>query len=299
MSKVRGSGKIQKLSLAGIDFSNVSKEELKKLVKKTLDEKISGICFSPYIGKEGPGHMVTEQQIEERMNIIKPHTEWIRTFSCAEGNENIPKIANKMGLKTLCGVWIGEDDEKNEIEIKNAIELAKKGYINILAVGNEVMLRGEIAEEKLVEYLKRVKKEIPKDVPVGYVDAYYEFEQHPKITEECDVILANCYPFWEGCALEYSLLYMKDMYNRAMKAGKGKKVIITETGWPDEGSDLFGAVPSEENAYKYFLNTYKWAQEENIEIFYFSSFDEDWKEKSEGNVGSRWGLWDKNGKLKV
>ncbi|MGM0508108.1 MAG: glycosyl hydrolase family 17 protein [Fusobacteriota bacterium] len=289
----------KKLSLAGRDFSKKTTGELKELLNKTLEDGIHGLCFSPYVGDQGPGHEVTEDQIQERLDIIKSYTDWIRTFSCTEGNENIPKIAKKNGLKVLCGIWIGDNDKINEKEIRNGIKLAQNGDIDILAVGNEVLLREDIPKDKLVDYINRVKREVPDNIPVGYVDAYYEFEQNPKVTEACDVILANCYPFWEGCALEYSTLYMKDMYRRAVKAGKGKKVIITETGWPDMGSDVWGAKPSVDNAYKYFLNTYKWAQEEGIEIFYFSSFDEDWKEKSEGDVGSRWGLWDKDGNLKI
>ena len=102
-------------------------------------------------------------------------------------------------------------------------------------------------------------------------------------------------PFWEACQREYALLYMKDMYRRAQKAARGKKVIISETGWPNIGSAFGGAVPSEENALKYFLDTQKWAEEEGIDLFYFSSFDESWKVGAEGDVGAYWGLWDKNG----
>lgn len=51
----------------------------------------------------------------------------------------------------------------------------------------------------------QVKQAIP-NIPMGYVDAYYEFSERPKITEACDVILTNCYLYWEGCPLEYSLL---------------------------------------------------------------------------------------------
>ena len=40
------------------------------------------------------------------------------------------------------------------------------------------------------------------------------------------------------------------------------------------------------------------AEEEGIEIFYFSSFDETWKVDKEGDVGAYWGLWDKDGNLK-
>ena len=161
----------------------------------------------------------------------------------------------------------------------------------------EVLLREDLTEEQLISYINRVKEALP-GIEVGYVDAYYEFEVHPNVTDACDLILANCYPFWEGCALEYSILYMKDMYQRAIKAGNGKRVIITETGWPNEGPEEWGAVPSHENAIKYFLGTYQWAEEEDIDVFYFSSFDEVWKVEDEGGVGAHWGLWDKSGNLK-
>ena len=59
-----------------------------------------------------------------------------------------------------------------------------------------------------------------------------------------------------------------------------------------------GSVPSEQNAIKYFIDTYRWAEEENIEIFWFSSFDEAWKVDAEGDVGAYWGLWDKDGNPK-
>jgi len=42
----------------------------------------------------------------------------------------------------------------------------------------------------------------------------------------------------------------------------------------------------------------KIAQKENIDVFYFSSFDETWKIEKEGDVGAYWGLWDKDGNLK-
>ena len=91
---------------------------------------------------------------------------------------------------------------------------------------------------------------------------------------------------------------MKEMYRIAKNAGKGKRVIITETGWPDQGTNLRGAVPSTENAIKYFINAQQWSKEENIELFYFSSFDESWKVGAEGDVGAFWGIWDKDEVLK-
>ncbi|MGB5242890.1 MAG: glycosyl hydrolase family 17 protein [Lutimonas sp.] len=281
----------------GIDFDTMSTVKLEQLWRKTLENGMHGLCFSMYEDGQKPGDIITEQQVIRRMEIIKPYTKWVRSFSCIEGNEHIPRIAHKKGLKTLVGAWLGDDLEMNEEEIESLIALAKEGYVDIAAVGNEVMYRKELTEEQLLGYINRVKEALP-GIPVGYVDAYYEFSHRPKITEACDVILANCYPYWEGCPMEYSLNHMKEMFRQAVDSGNGKRVIITETGWPSEGGSLKGAMASPENAMKYFINAQAWSAKENIDMFYFSSFDESWKTGSEGDVGAYWGLWDKDEKLK-
>jgi exo-beta-1,3-glucanase (GH17 family) len=285
------------ISLAGVDLADKSTEELKALFKEVLNNGIHGISFSVYFEGQGPGSQISEDQIRKRMKIIRPYVKWIRSFSCLDGNELIPKIGHEFGLNTLVGAWLGNDLGKNEEEIKAVIEVAKAGYADMVAVGNEVLLRGDLSENEILEYIKRVKAEVPA-IPVGYVDAYYVFTDHPEICEVSDVILVNCYPFWEGYPYEHALSYMKNMYQIAKKAAHGKKVIISETGWPNLGTPDREAVPSQANAIKYFINTYNWGDEEDIDIFYFSSFDETWKIDAEGDVGAYWGLWDKDGNLK-
>jgi len=280
-------------SLLGLNLESLSENELKELSSEILESKVHGICFSLYEDAQQPGDFVSDEQIERRLKILKPYTNWIRTFSSTDEHARIAQIAVDMGFKTLVGAWLSDDLKSNDNEIEGLLELASKGLVNIAAVGNEVIYRKELAENELISYINHVKENI-NNIPVGYVDAYYEFRDRPNITNACDVILANCYPFWEGCASEYSLLYMKDMFQEATKAANGKKVIITETGWPSAGSDLWGAHPSYKNYLQYFINTQLWSKNNNIDIFYFSSFDESWKVDSEGDVGAYWGLWDKN-----
>ena len=283
--------------LTGIDISDLSKADLESNFLKLLKQGIHGISFSAYLENQSPGSIISEEQIEARMEIVKPYVKWVRSFSCVDGNEHIPKIAHKHGIKTLVGAWLGNDKEKNEKEIESIIKVAKDGYADIVAIGNEVLLRGDLTEDEIIKHIQKVKQEVT-NVPVGYVDAYYEFVNHPLICSVCDVILANCYPFWEGYPLEHSISYLKNMYYQAVYAAKGKKVIISETGWPNVGTPDRNAVPSYENALRYFINAFSWANQENIDIFYFSSFDETWKIEKEGDVGAYWGLWDKDGNFK-
>lgn len=280
-----------------LDVSAYTFDDLKALWRSTLKKGIHGICFSMYEDGQEPGDHISRAQVERRVNILKPYVKWIRSFSCIEGNEYVPEYAHKHGMQTLVGAWLSDDLEKNEQEIAALIELAKKGYVNIAAVGNEVIYRKELTEQQLIAYINRVKKAIP-EIPVGYVDAYYEFTSRPSITQACDVILTNCYPFWEGCPIEYGVNHMNDMFHQAMSADPSKKVIITETGWPNKGENFKASHPSNKNAIKYFIDTQKWCEHNNVDCFYFSSFDESWKKGDEGEVGSFWGLWNKFEELK-
>ncbi len=284
-------------ALLGTDFSQMSRADKVELLREILRGKIHGLSFSPYMEGQSPGTEISEAQIRQRLSIIQPYTRWIRTFSCIEGHQQTPRVARENGLKTMVGIGLSENLAINETELRNGIEVASAGHADILAVGNEVMLREDLTEDQLIDYIGRAKEAAP-GIPVGTVDAYFLFENHPRVAAACDVLLVNCYPFWESCPAEYALLYMKEMYRRAQAVADGKKVIISETGWPTVGSPFGGAVPSYDNALEYFIRTYQWAHEDSIEIFYFSSFDEAWKVGAEGDVGAYWGLWDKDGNLK-
>jgi GPH family glycoside/pentoside/hexuronide:cation symporter len=271
--------------------------ELAAHFKVALNAGLHGICFSPYREGQDVRDQLSGTQIDERMDIIAPYTKWIRSFSTTKGNELIPLSARSKGIKTMVGAWVSDDKDQNEQEIESLIEQAKKGMVDIAVVGNEVLLRKELTLDELLGYIKRVKDAVP-DIQIGYVDAYYQFVENPKLVEECDVILANCYPFWEGCHIDKAAAYLNEMHNIVTEAAKGKPVLITETGWPNDGSKNQNALPSKVNAMKYFVNVANWAKNKGVETFYFSSFDESWKVRQEGDVGARWGLWDKNENLK-
>lgn len=195
-------------------LNELSEADLRKLLKEILEEGVHGFCYSLYEEGQQPGDKISAEQIRRRMSILQPHTGWIRSFSCIEGNENIPKIAREMGIKTLVGAWLGNEPDKNREEIDALIQLAREGYVDVAAVGNEVLYRQDLSEDELIGFIEEVKTALP-DIPVGYVDAYYEFFKRPRLAEISDVILCNCYPFWEGTALEQSLDHMRHMFQLA------------------------------------------------------------------------------------
>ena len=284
-------------AMAPAPLSAQARATLSEQFRAVMARGVHGLCFSPYLEGQQPGSQIEPDQIRERLQVIRQHTQWVRSFSCTDGHEHTPRIAHELGMKTLVGAWLGEDREINEREIAGVIEVARAGHADIVAVGNEVLLREDMSEDELIGYIERVRQPLP-GVAVGYVDAYYLFEKHPRVTAACDVVLTNCYPFWEGCPREQALAYMQSMMQRTRAAAPGKRIIISETGWPDQGSAFHGSVPSIEGAMQYFVDTIAWTERDGIEVFYFAAFDEAWKVGAEGDVGAYWGLWDKNGNLK-
>ena len=278
-------------------WADVERDALHVEFQTVMARGVHGLCFSPYLEGQAPGSSISETQIRERLSIIQAHTSWVRTFSCTDGHQHTPRIAHELGLKTLVGAWLGTDLAINEREIQGVIEVARAGHADIVAVGNEVLLREDLSEDELLACMARVKAALP-GVQVGYVDAYYLFELHPRITAACDVVLTNCYPFWEGCPREGALAYMQSMLARTRAAAPGKRIVISETGWPDQGSAFHGALPSTEGAMRYFVDSMAWAESEGLEVFYFAAFDEAWKVGAEGDVGAFWGLWDKDARFK-
>jgi GPH family glycoside/pentoside/hexuronide:cation symporter len=272
--------------------------EISALFAEQVSSGVYGLCFSAYTEGQGAGDQLTDAQVRRRLDVIAPHTRWVRSFACTEGHEMIPRLARERGLKTMAGAWISHDRDRNEREIAGLLTLAQAGLVNIAVVGNEVLLRDELPEAELLAYIARVRAALPEDVPVGCVDAYYQFLERPALTAACDVLLPNCYPFWEGTDIATAAQYLKRMHGLVQAAGGEKRVIVTETGWPGSGQPVGAATPSAENAMRYFIDVQQWARREGVRLFYFSSFDEPWKRAQEGEVGTQWGLWDKDERLK-
>ena len=286
------------LHLPAVDRSPLAGKaaaEISALYAEQIQGGMSGLCFSAYAAGQGAGDQLTEAQVRRRIELIAPHTRWVRSFACTEGHELIPRLAHEKGLKTMVGAWLSADRARNEREIEALISLARQGLVDTAVVGNEVLLRGDLPEAELLACIARVRAAVPEGVPVGCVDAYFQFLERPALTAACDVLLPNCYPFWEGADIDLAAQYLRRMHALVKAAGgEDKPVIVTETGWPWKGQAVADAVPSADNAMRYFVDVQQWGRSEGVKVFYFSSFDEPWKLGQEGEVGTQWGLWDKD-----
>jgi len=107
------------------------------------------------------------------------------------------------------------------------------------------------------------------------------------------LIMSNLYPYWESVSIDLAISSLDSMYQQVKAIAGGKRIIVSETGWPSTGNAKGNAVPSPENASSYFYDFVSWALDHSVDYFYFEAFDESWK----GSDGY-WGVWDKWGQIK-
>jgi exo-beta-1,3-glucanase (GH17 family) len=262
--------------------------------------KLYGIDFSPYMDGQNPeyGSTVDREQVTQRLKIIAPYTDWIRTYGTGSGLEYAGPVAHEMGLKTAIGAWLSRDTEANDRQINELINESKAGYVDLAIVGSETLLRNDLSEDQLIEYIKRVKQAVPAGVNVTTADTYDKLLKHPRVMAECDVIMYNSYPYWEGISIDNAMERQDKVHKSIADQVKNKPTIVSETGWPSSGDTIKSAVPSPQNSTRYFNDFVSWARKNNVQYFYFEAFDETWKANSEGPHGAHWGIWDKDGNMK-
>lgn len=249
---------------------------------------LRGLAYSPYRDCQSAD---TEAQpslenVREDLQIIQGMAHAIRTYSATGINREIPALAASMGFSVSAGAWLSRDLEANEEEIAALIEIARETELESVIVGNEVLLRGDLTEEALLAYIRRVQEAV--DTPVTTAEIGAVLLQHPRLMEAVDFEMVHLYPFWEGQTIDYAARLVAKSYQEIIHQSGGKRVVIGETGWPSAGPTFGAAVPNPENQRRFAREFLTIAQEEGIEYFYFDAFDEMWK--TEGGVGPFWGL---------
>ena len=255
---------------------------------RQMPSLIQGVAYSPFRDCQNPhwGPFPTEGQIREDLLQVRHMGNAIRTYSSLDVLGEIPQMAHQLGLRVSAGAWLGKDREANEQEIAALINLAQTVELESVIVGNEVLLRGDLSEDELIDYIQWVKSAV--DVPVTTAEIGGVLLEHPRVIDAVDYLMVHHYAYWDGVPIEHSARYVVDQYHQVQEYAGGKRVVIGETGWPSAGPANGKAIPSPENERRFLHEFLTLAQQEDIEFYYFAAFDELWK--TEGGVGPYWGL---------
>ena len=263
--------------------------------------KLQCVSYAPFGKDDSPfmmdkGLVISEDLVRKDLQLLSKYTDCIRTYSTV-GLEMIPKIARENNLKMLMGAWVNGDEKPTRLEIDTLIKLAKenKDIVRAVIVGNEALLRGDLSDVKLYEYIKEVKAALP-DTQVTYADVWEYWLKYPKIKEVTDFVTIHILPYWEDDPMEITtaIKHLANVRHEVEGILKTSNILIGETGWPSEGRMREDALPSKTNQAIFVREFVKLAEEKGWNYNIIEAFDQPWKRVSEGAVGGFWGLFDKD-----
>jgi exo-beta-1,3-glucanase (GH17 family) len=262
-------------------------------------EKLYCVSYTPFRDRQTPLDLTTRigaSQIEDDLGRLSQLSGCVRTYSTDFGLDRVAEVAQRHGMQVIQGAWIGWDRERNRREVETAVALAQRfpGTIRALIIGNESLLRGEIAPRDLAGLIRSVKARV--SVPVTYADVWEFWLRYPEVQAAVDFVTIHILPYWEDFPVPASeaAAHVESIRQKVQAAFPEKEVLIGEVGWPSAGRMRDDALPSPANQARVVQDVLSLAKRRSYHVSIIEAFDQPWKEQLEGTVGGHWGLLDGN-----
>jgi exo-beta-1,3-glucanase (GH17 family) len=198
--------------------------------------KLECVSYAPFRGAQSPLSPTTQvppEQIARDLAQLAEISKCVRTYSVENGQDQIPALAGKVGLKVIQGIWLGSNRLKNQAQISTAVGLVKEypGVITSVVVGNEVLLRGEMTATDLAANIRAVKAQV--SVPVTYADVWEYWLRNREVYDAVDFVTIHILPYWEDFPIraKHAAAHVDTIRKRLAVAFPAKEILIGETGW--------------------------------------------------------------------
>ena len=259
--------------------------------------KLHCVSYAPFRGMQdpfGPDVPIDPRQIDEDLAQLRQITDCVRTYSVDHGLDRIAEIARRHGMKVMQGLWLSSVPELSRKQVETAVALAQRfpDVITAVIVGNEVLLRGEMAAPDLARLIREVKARV--SVPVTYADVWEFWLRHRELADAVDFVTIHILPYWEDLPIpaQDAAPHVDAIRRRVVAAIPGKDIFVGEFGWPSTGRMREGALPSPVTQARAMHAVLARAEREGYRVNLIEAYDQPWKRRLEGTVGGHWGLFD-------
>ncbi|EUC41643.1 glycoside hydrolase family 17 protein, partial [Bipolaris oryzae ATCC 44560] len=209
--------------------------------------------------------------------------------------------ALKNGQKLMGGAYLdaggsGEDVSEVIQAYKNAIDQHAGGnweVIQLFTVENERVNEGRMNAAQVVDAIGRARTQLRQlgySGPVGAVETAPATINNPSICEASDVVMVNIHAFFDQHTHAADAgPFVKNQVRMVQSTCNNKRVVVTESGWPRQGSPNGEAIPSAENQ-RIALQSIR--ESFSGDMFLFSAFDSSWKVNTASTFNAErfWGV---------
>lgn len=297
--------------------------------KHTLTYK-RAICYSGFRDGQSPdaGVFPTKDEIASDLRILQSDWDALRLYACDVHAERVLEVIEEQALPftVMLGAyisaevsnphcpWGGEHDDdtllankcRNQAEMERAIALANRyaNIVDVVSAGNEATVEWTdhlVSPEAVTAYVAYLQRHIQQ--PVTFCENYVPWlDKLAALAKQVDLISIHTYPVWEYKTIDEALAYTKANYTAVCEKHPDKQVIITEAGWAT-ASNGRGIPP--ENVGEFYQKRYldalrKWSAENDVLIYVFEAFDENWKGSDHPlEPEKHWGIYRANRQPKL
>ncbi|KAK2768688.1 hypothetical protein FQN54_000544 [Arachnomyces sp. PD_36] len=253
-----------------------------------------GICYAPY---NDDGSCKSQSQVNADFDQLTEYS-LVRIYGvdCNQVTTvlNAAKATNKKIFAGLFDITTLTED------LKTIISAAKSDWdlFNTISVGNELVNQGAHSVQEVVTAIGTARSTLRAagySGPVVTVDTFNALIANPELCQASDYCAANCHPFFDpNTPASDAGSFVAEQVKLITDAAGGDKVtVITETGWPSEGSTNGLAIPSVVNqgiAIASLKKTLGGGEERGL--YLLSAFDTQWKADNGGTFGTEkyWGI---------
>ncbi|EGZ20497.1 hypothetical protein PHYSODRAFT_245857 [Phytophthora sojae] len=225
-------------------------------------------------------------EVQKDMFALKGITDKVRIYSLLDCNqaELILPAAKNAGLKVHLGIWTTKSHDyllKEKAKLASLIDsgLYDNNVIG-LHVGSETVYRKEITANTAISYMNEIRsypRSRGKNTPVTIADVIDIFYDNPQMVDAVDSV--NEFAYWEGVDVNEGAAKTLDRIRaiRVTAAKKNKRMVLSEVGWSSDGQHAKIGVASPANQAKVFSDFFQVARSMNVEYYWYTAFDSQWR----------------------
>jgi exo-beta-1,3-glucanase (GH17 family) len=254
-----------------------------------------GISYSPYTKS---GSCKTASEVKSDIAELSSYS-LIRLYSVdCSGIQNV-LAAMSSSQQLFWGVWpIDLSSVQNDLQsAKQQVQTSSRGWsaVHTIAIGNEQVNSGQGTVQQVTSGVQTARSWLKQNAPSynGYVvtvDTLVAVVANPSLCDVSDYLAVNSHPYWDGGVQpSNSGPWLQNQISNLKKAcGNSKSILITETGWPTEGSAYGQCQPSVSNQLAAIKSINSVLADQ---VFMFTTFNDYWKDGGAYGVEKYWGIY--------
>jgi exo-beta-1,3-glucanase (GH17 family) len=241
---------------------------------------LHGVTYSPY---KGDGNCKTADEVDKDFSIFAKDYGVVRIYGVdCDQVATVSKAARKYGNRLMIGIF-----DIHAVDSAVATMAAGVGHdwsvVDTVSVGNELVNNGGATLDQSLGALAQARSALEGagyQGPVVIVDTFVAVLAHPEICDQSDYCAVNIHPFFDGNTgpTEAGSFVGSIMQNiRKKLSDPNKRIVVTETGWPWQGTANGAATPGldhQETALSAIKSTFS---SNAGDVFLFTAFNDLWK----------------------